>query len=404
MSNVPSLTIDGTGVTLPAEQDILSGVQADINEAFGGGVNPGLSTPQGQIAQSMTAIIGDKNAQFAELVSNVDPDTASGRWQDAIARIYFLERIPASGSVVIGKCTGAVGTLIPAGTRAQDTNGYVYASTADGTIGSEGFAEIQFQNTTTGPIGCAVGALSTIYTAVIGWDRIENESEAVLGTNVESRADFEYRRSNSVALNATGSLPAIYANVLAVDGVLDAYVTENPTSSTVTKGSTSYSLLPHSIYVAAVGGAASDIAQAIWTRKNTGADYNGNTTVTVTDSDGYEPPYPSYQVKFEIPSDLPIYFAVEIEDSPDLPADVVAQVKTAIVSAFNGLDGGARARIGSRILASRFYAPVQAVSTAVEVLSILIGTTSSPALNSLTVGIDQVPTISAANISVTLVS
>ena len=32
---------------------------ADINAAFGGGVNPSLSTPQGQIASSDTAIIAD---------------------------------------------------------------------------------------------------------------------------------------------------------------------------------------------------------------------------------------------------------------------------------------------------------------------------------------------------------
>lgn len=404
MSSVPSLTISADGVALPTEEAILAGVQADIDVAFGGGVNPGLSTPQGQIAQSMTAIIADKNAQFQQLARNVDPDKADGRWQDAIARIYFLDRIPATSTVVQATCIGAVGTVLPAGSLASATDGNVYVSTADATIPDTGSVTVQFACQQTGPIACPAHTLTSIYKAVPGWDRIDNDSAGVLGGYVESRADFEYRRQQSVALNATGSLPAIYANVLDVDGVLDAYVTENPTSSTVTKGSTSYSLAPHSIYVAAVGGTASAIAQAIWTRKNTGADYNGNTTVTVTDSEGYEPPYPSYQVKFEIPSDLPIYFAVEIEDSPDLPADVVAQVKAAIVSAFNGLDGGARARIGSRILASRYYAPVQAVSTAVEVLSILIGTTSSPALNSLTVGIDQVPTISAANISVTLVS
>lgn len=404
MSSVPSLTISADGVALPTEEAILAGVQADIDVAFGGGVNPGLSTPQGQIAQSMTAIIADKNAQFQQLARNVDPDKADGRWQDAIARIYFLDRIPATSTVVQATCIGAVGTVLPAGSLASATDGNVYASTADATIPDTGSVTVQFACQQTGPIACPAHTLTSIYKAVPGWDRIDNDSAGVLGGYVESRADFEYRRQQSVALNATGSLPAIYANVLDVDGVLDAYVTENPTSSTVTKGSTSYSLAPHSIYVAAVGGTASAIAQAIWTRKNTGADYNGNTAVTVTDSEGYEPPYPSYQVKFEIPSDLPIYFAVEIEDSPDLPADVVAQVKAAIVNAFNGLDGGARARIGSRILASRFYAPVQAVSTAVEVLSILIGATSSPALNSLTIGIDQVPTISAANISVTLVS
>lgn len=402
MSNVPSLSIDSTGITLPQESAILAGVQADINSAFGGGVNPGLSTPQGQLASSLTAIIGDKNNEFAELVAQVDPDTSSGRFQDGIARIYFLDRIAASGTAVVAQCTGAVGTVIPAGTLAQDTSGYLYASTADVTIDATGTVDVQFQNQTTGPIGCASGALSIIYKAVIGWDRITNADAGTLGTNVESRADFEYRRAQSVAINGSGSLPSIYANVLAVDNVLDAYVTDNTSSSTVTKGATSYSLVPHSIYVAAVGGVAADIAKAIWLRKSDGADYNGNTSVVVYDTSGYEVPYPQYTVKFEIPDALPILFAVEISADANLPADIVTLVKNAIISAFGGGDGGARARIGSRILASRYYAPIQAVSTYVEIISVLIGT-STATLNSVTAGIDQRPTIDASNISVTLV-
>lgn len=402
MSNVPSLSIDSTGITLPEESAVLAGVQADMNSAFGGGLNSGLSTPQGQLASSLTAIIGDKNNEFAALVGQVDPDTSSGRFQDAIARIYFIDRIAASGTAVVAQCTGAVGTVIPAGTLAQDTNGYLYASTSDATIDATGTVDVQFQNQTTGPIGCAPGALSIIYKAVIGWDRVSNADAGTLGTNVESRADFEFRRAQSVAINGSGSLPSIYANVLAVDNVLDAYVTENTTSATITKGSTSYSMVPHSIYVAAVGGVAEDIAKAIWLRKNTGADYNGNTTVVVVDDSGYEIPYPQYTVKFEIPDALPILFAVEIAADDGLPSDVVALVKAAIVSAFGGGDGGTRARIGSRILASRYYAPIQAVSTSVEIISVLIGTTT-PTLNSLTAGIDQRPTIDPANISVTLV-
>ena len=59
-TNVPAITWVNGSPVLPAEQDILTGVQADINTAFGGGVNPSLQTPQGQLAQTETAIIGEK--------------------------------------------------------------------------------------------------------------------------------------------------------------------------------------------------------------------------------------------------------------------------------------------------------------------------------------------------------
>ena len=51
-TNVPAITWVNGSPVLPTEQAILAGVQTDIDVAFGGGVNPALQTPQGQIAQS----------------------------------------------------------------------------------------------------------------------------------------------------------------------------------------------------------------------------------------------------------------------------------------------------------------------------------------------------------------
>jgi hypothetical protein len=206
-----------------------------------------------------------------------------------------------------------------------------------------------------------------------------------------------------VAVNATGSLPSIYANVFEVPGVLDVYIAENTTSAAITLGSTNYSLLPHSIYVAVIGGSAAAIAQAIWTRKSVGADYNGNQSVVVTDQSGYNYPYPSYTVKYEIPTPTPVYFAVQIANTAGLPANIVALTQAAIINAFAGGDGGSRARIGSTIYGSRYYAPVAAVATGVELLSVFVGLAASPSTPQLAIGIDQGPTVTAANISVTLI-
>jgi hypothetical protein len=402
VTNVPAIQYVPTGIVLPAESVILAGVQADQNLAFGGGLNPALTTPQGQLASSLTAIVGDKNSQIALLRNQMDPDLNDGVWQDAIARIYYLTRKPAISTVVQCDCIGAVGTVIPLGTQAQDTAGNIYFSTAAATIPGGGTVSIQFACKVPGPTVCPAGTLTSIYQSIPGWDRINNAANGVPGAFVESRADFAYRRAQSVALNARGSLPSIYASVFNVANVIDVYVTENTTSSPINVGATSYTLAPHSIYVAAVGGAAADIATAIWLKKDVGCDYNGNTTQSVTDTSGYNAPFPSYAVKFQIPPAIPILFAVQIVNSPRLPANIVTLVQNAIVNAFNGVDGGSRARIGSLILASRYYGPVSLVDPSVSVLSILIGPTTAT-LNSFQVGIDQSPTVTASNITVTLV-
>lgn len=134
VSNVPKITFGPTGLIVPTEQAILAGVQADINAAFGGNVNAGLSTPQGQIAVSEAAVIAAANAQFLALVNGIDPAYAAGRMQDGIGRIYMMSRIQAIATSVTATCTGIAGTLIPIGALAIDKSGAIYAATQLGTI------------------------------------------------------------------------------------------------------------------------------------------------------------------------------------------------------------------------------------------------------------------------------
>ena len=401
-SSVPKITFTDAGIIIPQVSDILSGVQADIDAAFGGGLNPALETPQGQLASSQAAIISDKNNELAYLVNQIDPQYADGRFQDAIGRIYFLTRKPATYTVVQCTLTGQVGTVIPAGTLAQDTAGNTYACAGTVTIPSTGQVPAEFQNIASGPTPCAAGTLTQVYQAISGWDAITNADAGVLGSDVESRADFEYRRQNSVALNGQGSLPSVYAAVFAIADVVDVYAAENPTGATVTRGVTNYSLSAHSLYIAVVGGTDADIAQAIWSKKDIGCDYNGNTSVEVTDSSGYNYPYPTYQVTFMRPTPIGIKFLVQIASNPNLPYDVVAQVQAAVLARFNGTDGEGRERIGANIYASRYYSAISSVSSRIVILSVLLGTGTPDAIQVM-VGIDQVPALTAADITVELV-
>lgn len=401
-SAIPKIKFTAAGLVIPTETDILAGVQADMNAAFGGGLNPGLETPQGQLASSQAAVIGDKNNEVALIVNLIDPQYSADRFQDAIGRIYFLTRKPATPTAVTATLGGIAGTVIPAGTFAQDTDGNTYALSGDATVSIAGTVDADFQNIQTGPIPCAAGTLTSVYQAIPGWDTITNAADGTIGSNVESRADFEYRRRNSVALNGKGTPQAIYAEVFALADVLDVYVKDNPADTTVNTGSTNYPILAHSVYVAAVGGTDAAVAAAIWRKKDTGCDYNGNTSVTVTDDAGYSYPQPTYTVKFERPAALPVLFAVSLVDDPSLPSDIVQRVKTAIVARFNGADGTTRERIGSLILASRYYGAVVAVASNVSLISVLIGTVT-PTLSQVAVGIDQKPTLSESDIAVTLV-
>jgi len=383
-TNVPAITWVNGSPVLPEESAILAGVQTDIDVAFGGGVNPGLTTPQGQIAQSETAIIGEKNNEIAYIANQVNPAFASGIWQDAIGYIYFMTRIQAAGTVVDATCTGAVGVTIPAGSIAQDTNGYLYVSTSAVTIPASGNISAQFQNLTTGAIACPIGALNRIYTAVAGWDTVYNSAAGSLGNDVESRAAFELRRQNSVAVNAVNSIQAIQAAVLAVPNVLQAVVVDNSTGSTITYGPTSYSIPAHSVLVSVAGGTSSAVATAIWNKKPPGCGYAGNTTVTVYDT-SYTVPI-AYSVTYLVPTSTVSVFNVEIQNNAFLPSNITTLVQNAVVSSFYGQDGGTAAQMGQTTYSGRYYANINAIASSVNVIEVYLAIQNSVLATAFVVG------------------
>lgn len=398
---VPQILFTPQGVIVPSDLDILAGRQQDINIALGGGLNPDLSTPQGQLATSDAAIISAKDAEILLVTNQVDPQFSSGRFQDAIGRIYFMERNGAEPTVVSCVLTGPGGT-VPAGSLARDTNGNTYALNAPVTIPAGGTVMSSWANIVTGPIPCPAGTLTQVYQAVPGWDAISNPTDGALGQLVESRDEFEFRRAQSVALNGRGTTQAINAKVFAVANVLDCYVIDNPAGVVVLKGSTNFPMKANSVYVAVVGGNAQDLANAIWNKKNLGCNYNGNTTLTVLDMD-YSAPQPSYAVSFEIPAPLPIFFQVSVVSNPALPSNLTQLIQAAIIAQFNGTNGSQRARIGSLILATSYFGVIAQVSTIIQIVSVTVGTDAAPTGASVLLGIDQAPSISAANITVVFV-
>lgn len=401
-TNVPPPEFTTTGLKLPPETDIVDGLWADFQNAFEGRLNPSPATPQGQLVSALAAVVGASNDLFLHYVNQIDPAFADGRMQDAIGRIYYLERIGSLPTSVVCTLTGAPGTVVPQGSLAQAVDGTIYQSVAAATIPTGGSVSATFSALDTGPIGCPAGSLTTIYRVIPGWDSITNPADGVLGRAEETRAEFEERRAASVAAGAGGILGSIRGAVLAVPGVIDAYVTENPTAGAVTIGGVS--IAARTLYVAAYGGTDADVAQAIWSKKPPGCGYTGTTTVTITDSSsGYSPPYPSYTVNFERPVALPIYFAVSLANGPAVPSDAIVQVKAALAAAFAGEDGGQRARIGSTVYALRFVSAIEALGSWARVIVLTIGISASPTGSSVTADINEMPTLDQAHIAVSLV-
>lgn len=394
-TNVPTIQFTPEGLVIPSSKEVLSGVLADFNKAFGGNLNLNLETPQGQLASSIAAIISDRNNQIAWLVNNLDPDYSDGIMQDAIGKIYFIKRKGQINSTASCVFVGLPGTVIPSGFIVKDSIDNEWVLNNEISILSIG--QVVGNLTAKGVYGAKANSITKINKNIIGLDRVYNPADATMGSAKESRLDFSERRKKSVAINSQGMLASVYSNVASLNGVQDCYVIENNKSTDITVGVSNYQMSPHSVYVAAVGGDEKEIAKAIWTYTGNGCDYNGNTTITVKD-DIYTEPKPSYEIKFMRPNPLPIYFQVKIKSGA--VTGYAEMVKESIKTAF---DGENKAKIGSVIYAISYVSFLVRDLVGSHLMDVKVSKTEGSYSDSVQIGIDQYPTISSSNIEVILV-
>ena len=361
-------------------------------------LNTSSESPAGQIIDSMAVLVTAKDSEFLNMANNFDPRVASGRWQDAIGAIYFLERKTAQPSVVECQVTGLQGTVIPAGSLIQTDDGVKLESVGAVTIGASGTANVEFQTVEKLPIPIGAGTCNKIITVIAGWDTVTNTTAGTTGNYIEGRAEFELRRYLSVAANSHGSRLSLQGALYTVDGVIDCLVLENKTDSTVTQQGVS--LISHSVGICIYGGNDADIAEMIYNKLDAGCGTNGSTTVSYVSDDGVENEY-----KIIRPTPTNVYIAVELNETPTTLQSVVDDVKEAIYNDFLGNDPNSenpRRKCGSSIYASSFSVATIKTAGVTDLVSIYIGLSASPSSNMVTLDADEEPIIDKDNITVTV--
>lgn len=388
-----NLTFTENGVVAPEMAEIKSDFQALFQEIFGVQVTLDDASMIGQLITALSKIVYDKNNQLIFVINQFNPENSSGIWQDALAKLYFLNRKAATSSTVICECGGAQGTVLggkssanPA--KAKNANGDIFVCVDGGVIPASGTISLAFEAEETGEIAVPANSVNSIYTQVIGWDTVNNSSSGVVGTLQESQFSFEERRKKSLALNAVGNLESVYAAVFEVDGVTDCFAKENDEDTPLTVGGVTIGA--HSIYVCVNGGDSTEIAKAIKLKKSGGCSTTGNIEVYVNNA--------LVPIRFDRAADVDVYVNVVVVD-PITPS-VEAQIKKIIIDNFNGSDGfGKRVTIADTVYASRFYAPL--TEAGINISNILVGLSSPASSLSASCDYDEILVLSEGNITVT---
>lgn len=366
-------------------------------------LNTEPETPAGQLIDSQTAAIADKDSEVLYLAQQFNPLTAEGIWQDALGEIYFLKRKLATASTAVCVCTGLAGTVIQAGAVIKSTeDGSEWVCSGTVTI-PQGQSSVRatFTASESGPVAASPNTLTRIVTVTPGWDSVTNPAAAVTGSTQESQAAFETRRYNSVAANARGSVNALYGAIANLDGVIDAVVLENTTN--VSKQEWGVTIPGHSVYISVVGGQDADIAEAIYRKKDAGCGTAGNTQVTYQDTE--LPWQPIYTYSIERPTPLAFGVRVTIRKTSSTPYNIEDQIKAVVLANFNGSGDSGALRVGmaQNVYGSRFYCPILGVGVQdLQSIEIAAPVSAGQWGDMVTVNADQEPVLAADDITVVI--
>lgn len=390
-----NISVSPSGITTPQTSEIKQAFQDIFVNSLGAELNLDDATPQGVLIDDLTQAKQLSNSLLLYIFNQLNPETAEGIFQDALAKLYFIERKAATRSIVNCVCTGLAGTVLngvdsgnPA--LAQSSNGDVFECVTGGTIPAGGSITLAFRSQETGEIPVTQNTVNKIYQTVIGWDSVNNAATGTVGSEQETRAEFAKRIIDSLAVNATGSLSALQSAIANLDGVTDYKLWENVTDSSVTtRGVT---LSPHSIWICVNSAVGSDeMAEVIYKNKSGGSDTNGSQLCSYIDPDTNV----AYAYYYDNPIDQDIYVKVTTVSEPS--DEVKDAIKEAVVDNFQGKSGEDRISIGDSILASRFVADIVKLTGVVKVE---ISTDGATWADSLSFNMNIMPTISKTNVSI----
>lgn len=380
--------VTSTGFLRKTFQDILDDVEQFQHDKIDARLDLSERTALGNINN----ILADHFAQLWEFAEDgyqaFDPDNAADDRVVALALLSGVQRESAKKGTVSctvnldASKTFAIGELV-ASVSGQPTNRWVNTAVVTSTTAGNYTAAFESEVASVSAIALA-GTLTVIAESASGWNSVTNPLDAVAGTDQESIEALRARREASLAISGGGTLPALEADITAVDDVLEVAMFEN------TLDVFSAGLTPHSIRAVIWDGSTpladdDEIATAIGVSKAAGIATNGSESGT--DSNGVPQ-------SFDRATEKPVFIDVTIESVDGVVED---DIKAAIIAAHGVV-------INQDVVYNVLTASVFAVAGVDDWSVFTIDFSGSPTgVVDLLIGTDEIATIDTGDITVTVV-
>lgn len=245
------------------------------------------------------------------------------------------------------------------------------------------------QATEFGALEDEANTLTQILTPVLGWDSVTNPLASSPGTLLETDEELRIRFRNTKLERSTNILDSLFSALLNLDGVEEVAIYENDTDVTDANG-----VLAHSFLPVVLGGSSQLIADTIWENKPMGIRSQGNTVISVTDTQGFP-----HDIGFERPNPITIYMIINLslnpEDPTTFPGDGVAQIQSKIQAYAQDNIG-----VGRDVIFSRLFTPVNEVPGH-QIDSMFIGTSPAPATTAnIVIDFNELASFESVNIEI----
>jgi len=217
----------------------------------------------------------------------------------------------------------------------------------------------------TGASVLPANALTTVDTALVGLDAVNNLVAGVTGRDEESDTDLRLRHRAGVRATGSATIKAIQARMLAeVDLIEYCRVYENRTDDY-----DEFGLPPHSIETVVDGALDQPVASKLLELKPAGIETYGNVAVAVTDDNG-----DSQTMNFSRAIEKIAWVRVSVNvlyPEEQLPPTASDAIKVAVLSHGDSLS------IGEDVISQRFYGPIYLSVSGIRSITVEVALTDS---------------------------
>lgn len=244
------IKITSAGVQIADYTQVRAALIARYKLVYGSDIDLSTGSADGIYVSNLALIINNILQSVKMMYSNLDVNTASGVYLDALCRLSNVTRKRATNSICNIKIrnTGVAPVEIYRSMLFVDKAGteWAFAGETFELSPSLEYTQIFVVCSIAGEVVAPAGWIDK--TIELNYIEVVQEQNASVGSAQESDSDLRARRNQSSGANGTTTMSALVGALLNVSGIDDVKIYNNNLGSTTTAADTT-SIAPHSVYV-----------------------------------------------------------------------------------------------------------------------------------------------------------